>query len=274
MAAVLVLAVVCGDTVTPPKLTRNAPVADILHPVEVAVFKALRDKSKLTALYNVDSGLRKLLHRNEPLIGGSRLNGCAAALAAAYVVLVRLDFNEQPLRVEVGNHRLSCLVSVHTRVLSADVLADSCIVVHHMDNGQVVALAYFKVVGVVRGGNLNAARAEFHINVIVRNNGDFSVGQRKLQHFADDILVALVGRVYRNGGVAEQCFGAGRCDFEVAASVRKRVVDVPEEAVLLLVLALDVGNRGLAVRAPVDNALAVVNQPLVVEVHKHLLNRL
>ena len=45
---------------------------------------------------------------------------------------------------------------------------------------------------------------------------------------------------------------------------------MPEVAVLLFVLGLVVGDRGGAVRAPVDDALAAVDQPVVVPVAEHL----
>ena len=47
---------------------------------------------------------------------------------------------------------------------------------------------------------------------------------------------------------------------------------MPEESVLLLILALDIGDGGLAVRAPVYHSYAVINKTLVVEIHEHFLN--
>ena len=48
---------------------------------------------------------------------------------------------------------------------------------------------------------------------------------------------------------------------------------MPEKAVLLLVFHLGVRKGGDAVRAPVDNAVAPVDQPLVVKVDKDLTHR-
>ena len=45
-------------------------------------------------------------------------------------------------------------------------------------------------------------------------------------------------------------------------------------AVLFLIFHLGVGNGGLAVGAPVDDALAAVNQALFIQADKHLAHRL
>ena len=111
-------------------------------------------------------------------------------------MLVRLYLYKQTLRFEVCNHLFSCFVAVHACVLAAYVGADSRVVVHHGDNRQVVALTYHEVVGVVRRGDLNNAGTELHVNIVVGDYRYLAVGQRELNHFADDVLVALVVRVY------------------------------------------------------------------------------
>ena len=59
-----------------------------------------------------------------------------------------------------------------------------------------MALTYHEVVGVVRRGDLNNAGTELHVNIVVGDYRYLAVGQRELNHFADDVLVALVVRVY------------------------------------------------------------------------------
>ena len=63
-----VVAVPCGNTMTPPELTGYAPVADILKPMEIDLFKALRDKLCLAVFNSVDSRTREGLHADEPLL--------------------------------------------------------------------------------------------------------------------------------------------------------------------------------------------------------------
>ena len=68
VTAFLVCAVVGGNPVSPPELSGNAPVSYIFHPVKVAVFKALGNKTQFSRFYHVDGGFRKLFHGNEPLL--------------------------------------------------------------------------------------------------------------------------------------------------------------------------------------------------------------
>src|SRR5262249_48839671 len=51
------------------------------------------------------------------------------------------------------------------------------------------------------------------------------------------------------------------------------ILDVPEVALLLDVRSLQIANRGLAVRAPVDHVFAAINQTLFVEPDEDLAYR-
>ena len=75
--------------------------------------------------------------------------------------------------------------------------------------------------------------------------------------------VPLVVGVHGDGGVTEHRLGAGRRDDEAVLALA--VADGDELAVVVLVLDLDVGERRQAARAPVDDALGAVDQPVVVE---------
>ena len=63
-----IVAIPCRDAVTPPELAGDAPVADILEPMEIDLFKALRDKLCLAVFNSVDSRTREGLHADEPLL--------------------------------------------------------------------------------------------------------------------------------------------------------------------------------------------------------------
>jgi hypothetical protein len=75
-----------------------------------------------------------------------------------------------------------------------------------------VALADRVVVEVMRRRDLDAAGAEFEIDVAVGDDRDFAIGQRQLHHLADHVLVAFVFRMNHHGGVAEHGFRPRRGD--------------------------------------------------------------
>lgn len=125
-----------------------------------------------------------------------------------------------------------------------------------------MALADLEVVRVVCRGHLDGAGAEPWVDVVVGDDRDRAVGQRQLDVPADQVLVALVVGVDGDGGVTEHRLGAGGGDDD--GLVALPVLHGDELAVVLLVLDLDVRDRGEAARAPVDDALGAVDQPVVV----------
>ena len=91
---------------------------------------------------------------------------------------VILYLNESAFLFKVFNYLLSCFVSVHSCILRV-IVNDSCIVVHYVDNREVVAQTYFKVVRVMCRSYLNNACTEVHLNIIIGNDRDFTVYDRK-----------------------------------------------------------------------------------------------
>ena len=149
----------------------------------------------------------------------------------------------------------------------------------HVDHRQPAALADFVIVEVVRRGDLHAASALFHIGVFVGDDGDATTDQRQLNELADQALVAFVFRVHRYTGVAEQGFRTGGTDHDVVFTGRgfhaigQWVAQVPHLAFDFAVLHFQVGNRGVQFRVPVDQALATVDQLVVVQADEHFLYR-
>ena len=117
---------------------------------------------------------------------------------------VFLYFNESTLSFEVFNYLLSCLISVHS-CISRIVVNNSSVVVHNVDNREIVAETYFKVVRVMCRSYLNNTCTEVHFNVIVSNDRYFTVNERKYDHFANEVLVTLISRIYCYSSIAEEC---------------------------------------------------------------------
>ena len=248
----------------PPQLTGNAPVADVLHPVEIGLAEPLGDKLGLPVLDDPDGFLGQGLHLHEPLGGDDRLHILMAAVAGADIVAVRLHLHQISARFQIGDDLLPGLVAVETFVLSA-VLVDLAVVVQNPDDFQIVAQTHFKVVGVVGGGHLDAAGAEIHFGVIVGDHGDFLIHQGQNDHLAHDVLVALVVGVDAHAGVAQHGLGTGGRHDHLAGAVGQRITDVPQMAGLVHILHLSVRQGGDTVGAPVDDAAAFVDQTLFVQ---------
>ena len=76
-----VIAVPYGNAVTPPNLTGNTPIPNIIHPAGISFGEAFGYKLGASIVYAVHSSLYQRLHFYEPLGGNQRLYNTAAALA-------------------------------------------------------------------------------------------------------------------------------------------------------------------------------------------------
>ena len=138
-----------------------------------------------------------------------------------------------------------------------------------------MALANLKVVGVMGRCNLNHAGTEFHVHVLVRHDGDFAVDKGQHNRLAHDVLIPVVRRIYRQSRIAQHGLRTGGGELnKTPLLAHYRIFHMPEMALLLHMLYLCVGDGGLANRAPVDDAVALVNVALVVELYKHFLHGL
>ena len=267
------IAVVGGNAVTPPELTGDAPILAVLHPVEVVLVEALGDEAGLALADGINGGLGQRLHADEPLEGDHGLDGGAATVAGTHLMLQILDLGQEAALAQVIDDGLTSLVAIHTGVLGI-VVGDLGAVGQHDLHGQVATAANLEVVGVMGGGDLHAAGTLVQLGVLVGHDGNAAAHQRQDDVLTDQILVALVGGVDGHGGIAQQGLGTGGSHLHVSAAAHQGVTDVPEMAVLLLVVHLGVGDGGLAVGAPVDDALAAVDQTLLVEAAEDLADGL
>ena len=137
-----------------------------------------------------------------------------------------------------------------------------------------MTLANFKVVGVVSRRYLNAARSKLLIHVFICNNRNLAVRKGKYQLFSDKVLISFVLRVYRNCRISQHSFrSCGSYLYKTAFLPHDGVVDVPEKAILILMLHLGIGNRSLAFGAPVYYLRTLVYPAFFIKIKKCLLYR-
>jgi hypothetical protein len=162
----------------------------------------------------------------------------------AHRVHVVLGAEQQPGRLHVGDYLAARLVAVESLV-GAALGRDGGVGVEDVDLGTVVALADLEVVGVVSGRDLDRTGAEGRIDVLVGYDRDLPADEREDDGGAHDVAVALVVRVHGHARVAEHRLGPGGCDRDVVAPacrLGERVAEVPQVAVEVLVLDLDVAR--------------------------------
>ena len=88
-----VIAVISGNPVSPPQLTADTPVADVVRPVEIVLLHTLGNQLDLTIFHCFSCGFDQLIHLNEPLVLYHRLDGGLTTVMGTYVVYMILDLH-------------------------------------------------------------------------------------------------------------------------------------------------------------------------------------
>ncbi|CNM74069.1 Uncharacterised protein [Mycobacterium tuberculosis] len=124
----------------------------------------------------------------------------------------------------------------------------------------------FEVVGVVGGCDFDRAGAEFRVHVLVGDNGQLPVDEWVRQAGADQVTVALVIGMDGDRGIAQHRLDPGGGDHDVGLRVVKRAVPKRHQLAFdVAVVDLEVGDRGLQHRRPVDQPLGPIDQPGVIK---------
>ena len=282
---------------TPPQLTGDAPVLNVAHPAEVHVLVLFGHELDAAVFNGGNGGLGQRLGGDVPLVGQPRLDDHARAVALGHLERMGFDLFEQAEGVEVFDDLLARLEAIQTgvgfRQGSVDVAVDAAVdvehlgagqdggvLVQHVDQRQAVALADFVVVEVVGRGHLHAAGTEFRVAVVVGDDRDAATHQWQLDKLADQRLIAFVFRVNRNCAVTQHGFRASGGDDQIglavggSGAISQRVAQVPQRALLVVVFHFQIGNRGVQFRVPIDQALAAVDQAVLMQAHEGFLDRL
>src|SRR5437870_3944124 len=87
----------------PPKLARDAPVADIVHPIKERIVPVLRDETDAAIVHCIQHLRGERLGADEPLRGQEGLDDRLAAMALGDAHRVGFDFFDQAKLVEIPN---------------------------------------------------------------------------------------------------------------------------------------------------------------------------
>ncbi len=214
-----------------------------------------------------------------PLIRQVRFDHRAGTVATRNHQLVVFDFVQQAERVHVRDDLLTRRKAFQTLIFFRCYLVDAGINGKNINQRQVVTLAHLIVVEIVCRGNFHTARAFFWVSVIVAHHRNQAPHQRQHHVFANQMLVALVFRVHRHGGVTQHGFRArGGNDQEfvsgIARRIRQRVAEVPHIAVFFFGHNFKVGNSGVQHGIPIHQAFAAIDQAFFMQAHEHFTHRL
>ena len=218
-------------------------------------------------------GGRRFVHRHEPLIGKHRLNHRAGAITTWDFEFVFVDFDEQVLRLQIGDDFFTRVEAIEAAIGWRRVVVDDCIECKDVDQGQTVTLADGVVVEIVGGCDFHAAGAERAIDIIVGDDRNGAAGERQRDVLADQMFVALVVGMNHHGGVAQHRFRARGGDGQPTQftlwSIDEGIKNMPKMAVFFLTHDFQIRHGSLEFRIPIHQALAAINQTVFKQPHEY-----
>ena len=230
----------------------------------------------LTGVDGVECRPLELVDGDEPLLGQPRLKRGVATVAVHDGVIEVLDVIEQVVLLKPLDDGLAALVAVHAGKLAV-ALDDHRVLVEDVDLWQVVGLTHGVIVGVVGRGDLDKAGTKVGVDMPILEDGDLTVDDGEFDGLTHKGGLLGVLRGDGDACVAEHGLGARGGDDDVVLAVDRlgqRVAQVPQVALLVLILGLVVRDGSGAVGAPVDDTLATVDQAVVVPVAEDLTHGL
>ena len=104
---------------TPPELSGNAPVTDIVRPVEISLFHALRNQLDLSVFYCLCRRLDQFIHFDKPLFLDHRLDRRFASVMRTDIMGIILNADKQSHFIKLLDDRRSCFITIHSLELAA-----------------------------------------------------------------------------------------------------------------------------------------------------------
>ncbi len=177
--------------------------------------------------------------------------------------------------LEVGDEELARVQGGQPRVALAGGGAHQAVLADDADLLEPVTAADLEVVGVVPRRDLQRACAEVGLDVLVGDDRKAAADERQHDLLADEMRVALVVGVHRNGAVGEHRLWPHGRDDDLTVAGGERIGDrVQHVDDPLALLDLEVGDRRAQAGIPIDHVVVAVDQALLVEIDEDLQHRL
>ena len=196
------VAVPGGDPVTPPQLTADAPVAQVVHPLQVHIPPAVGDEPGVPRNDRLDRRAHQGVHLDEPLQRQHRLHHGPTARAVADGVVMLLHPDQQPLGLERRPHRPPGLQTIQAGEVAA-LLRDHAGDVDDHHRLERVPAGDLEVDEVVGRGHLDRSGTELGVDGIVGDDRDDTAHQGEPHRLSDEVGVAVVVGMDRHPGVPE-----------------------------------------------------------------------
>ena len=251
----------------PPDLARDVPVRCVLEGGDCEAVLGLRMEPDAPRAERLEGRLLELRHRAPPLERDSRLDAVLAAVAHADGVPVGLALLELSALAQPRDDALARLLLRQARQLAGR-LVHAPVGADHGELRQAVVLPDLVVLRVVPRRDLERPGGEVPLDTLVGDHRYAPLDPRHDHLSADEVPVAVVVGMNRDGDVGEDGRRPHGRDGDVTVTVREGVPDVRQRVVDIDVGDLEIGERREVERAPVDDPVGSVDPSLAIQVHE------
>ena len=134
-----------------------------------------------------------------------------------------------------------------------------------------MALAHLEIVEVMGRRDLDRAAAGGGIGVLVGDHRNQAIHQRQANLSADQGAIPLIVRMNGDGGIAQHGFRPGGGDHdETPRLALHRVSEMPEVALDLALIDLEIRNGRVQLRVPIHQPLVAIDQSLAMQIDEDL----
>ena len=220
---------------TPPELTADTPVLDVLQPVAIGVLVLLRIELDIIVHYGRQGDVGKVLHLEEPLYRELWLDRHIGTLRTTDLIIVVLNLLHQTGVLKVDGNLLAHIDAVHTYIQTGS-FGEGTVVVEDVDGFQTVLLTERVVVDIVSWSYLQATCTELDIDVFILDDRNLAAYEGNDNVLTLEPWYLRIVRVDTHGNVAHDGFGTGGCYYCIASrlvlceSLRLPPVAVPSSS--------------------------------------------
>ena len=258
------------NTMSPPQLTADTPVLDVLHPVTVRVLIFCRIELQVVVHYRRQCHIRKVLHLEEPLHGQFRFDHYIRTFRISYLVCIGFRLFQQAGSFKIFFDLLADIETIHSDI-HAGSFAQCTVIIEDVNARQIVLFAQHIVVYVMSRSHFQATCTKLDIYIIIFNHRYCAVYQRNDYFLSFQPCILRVVRVDTHCRVTHDCFGTGGCHYCISAFciTFHFVTEIIQFSVLFLVDYFFVRKSGQCFRIPVHHADTAIDQSFIEQVYKY-----
>mmetsp|Transcript_15190 Transcript_15190/g.16897 ORF Transcript_15190/g.16897 Transcript_15190/m.16897 type:complete len:238 (-) Transcript_15190:959-1672(-) len=205
-------------SVSPPQLTGDTPILDILQPIVPGLFVMLRNQLEITISDGGNSSSSQIVAFHPPLRFDHGFNDILTSGAKTNSHGVGFITSQESQGFQICSQSLSGFESGQVLELPTQ-LVDETIFSENVDFLQIVLDSGLEIVGVMSGGDLDSSGTEFGVDqFVIGDNNHLSVGSIRMDKLlTDQMSVSLILRMDGDGDITQHGFqtGSGNNDFFV-----------------------------------------------------------